>query len=185
MGEGSFRAPLVKFIPRCLCGQSNEVLAMKHLGQPELQGLCREAAAAPRGRAHQLWHVDHGDPVQRLAMALQPGTYVRPHRHAEPPKWEALFLVQGHVALLTFDDEGTVQGRVELSHADGSIVIETSAGTWHSLVALEPDSVLFEFKQGPFAPSEFAEWAPAEGSADAITIEAWLRGAQAGDRFLR
>jgi len=153
---------------------------MKQLGQGELRALCREAAAAPRRRAHQLWHADHADAVQRLAMALQPGTYVRPHRHADPPKWETMLLVRGRVALLTFDDAGAVLDRVELSQGDGSAVIETPAGVWHSLVALAPDSVLFEFKQGPFAPSEFADWAPAEDDA-AADIAAWLSGARPGD----
>lgn len=155
---------------------------MKHLSKAELQSLCREAAATPRRRTHQLWHRDHADGVQRLAMALQPGTYVRPHRHAEPPKWEALVLLEGRVSLLTFDDEGTVLERVELSRPDGCVVAETPAGTWHSLVAVEPDSVLFEFKQGPFASSEFATWAPAEDSPEAADMTSWLRSARPGDR---
>ena len=156
---------------------------MKHLSETELRALCREAASAPRRRTHQLWHLDHADCVQRLAMALQPGTYVRPHRHGEPPKWEALVLLQGQVSLLTFDDAGTVLERVELSHPRGCVVVETPAGTWHSLVAVEADSVLFEFKQGPFAPSEFAAWAPAEDSPAAGDVASWLRGARPGDRY--
>ena len=156
---------------------------MKRLSQAERRALCREAAAVPRRRTHQLWHLDHADGVQRLAMALQPGTYVRPHRHAEPPKWEALVLLKGRVSLLTFYDDGTVLERVELSHPEGSVVVETPAGQWHSLVAVEPDSVLFEFKQGPFAPSEFAAWAPAEGSTDEALVTAWLRDARPGNRY--
>ena len=156
---------------------------MKRLSQADLRALCHEAAAVPRRRTHQLWHRDHADGVQRLAMALQPGTYVRPHRHAEPPKWEALVLLKGQVSLLTFDDDGTVLERVELTHPEGCVVVETPAGKWHSLVALEPDSALFEFKQGPFAPSEFASWAPAEGGTDEALVTAWLRDARPGDRY--
>ena len=156
---------------------------MKHLSQVELQALCREAAAVPRRRTHQLWHLDHADAVQRLAMALQPGTYVRVHRHADPPKWEALALLQGRVSLLTFDDGGTVLERVELSRPDGCVMVEIPADSWHSLVALEADSVLFEFKQGPFAPSEFAPWAPTEEGPGAARAVTWLRDARPGDRF--
>ena len=156
---------------------------MKRLDRAAVEALCREAAASARGRTHQLWHIDHGDPVQRLAMALQPGTYVRPHRHAEPPKWEALVLLAGRVALLVFDDDGRVRDRVTLGHADGCVVTELPPCTWHSLVALAPDSVLFEFKQGPFAPSAFAAWAPAEGEAQAVELERWLRTAQPGERW--
>jgi cupin fold WbuC family metalloprotein len=156
---------------------------MKRIGQAELQSLCREAGEVPRRRTHQLWHRDHSDGVQRLAMALQPGTYVRPHRHADPPKWEALVLLKGRVSLLTFDDAGRVLERVELSHDDGVVVVETPAGTWHSLVALAPDAALFELKQGPFAASEFAAWAPAEDGPDAARIAVWLRDARPGDRY--
>jgi cupin fold WbuC family metalloprotein len=156
---------------------------MKRLSQVELQSLCREAAQVPRRRTHQLWHLDHADGVQRLAMALQPGTYVRPHRHADPPKWEALALLQGQVSLLTFDVDGAVLERLELSHAGGCVVVETPAGTWHSLVVVEADSVLFEFKQGPFAPSEFAAWAPAEDSPAAADVASWLRSARPGARY--
>lgn len=155
---------------------------LKRLGRVEREALCREAAGAARRRAHQLWHRDHADGVQRLAMALQPGTYVRPHRHADPSKWEALVLLSGRVSLLVFDDSGYVKERVELAHAAGAVVVETPAGTWHSLVAMEPDSALFEFKPGPFAPSEFAGWAPAEDDPDAPRIAAWLSEARPGDR---
>ena len=154
---------------------------MRRLDRPAVAALAREAAAAARGRAHQLWHADHGDPVQRLAMALQPGTYVRPHRHAEPPKWEAMVLLAGRVDVLLFDDDGRVTDRATLAGEGGSQVVEIPAAAWHSLVAVEPDSALFEFKQGPFAPSSFAGWAPDEGHSHAAAFERWLRGAQPGD----
>jgi len=156
---------------------------MKQLDAESLRALCAEAATSPRRRAHALWHADHGDPVQRLVMALQPGTYVRPHRHADPHKWEALLALRGRVALVTFDDGGRVTARMELSAAAGSQVVELPPATWHTLVALERDSVLFEFKQGPFAPQEFAAWAPAEGDAAAAAAEAWLRSAAPGARL--
>lgn len=156
---------------------------MKRLDRRAIDALAHEAAAAQRGRAHQLWHADHADAVQRLAMTLQPGTYVRPHRHAAPAKWETLILLAGCVALIVFDDDGRVVERITLAQKDGDLVVELPPATWHSLVALQPDSTLFEFKPGPFSPSEFAAWAPNEGTPEAIGIEAWLRGARPGDRW--
>ena len=50
------------------------------------------------------------------------------------------------------------------------IVTTVAHGTWHTLVSLEPGSVLFEAKGGPYAPllqEERARWAPAEGGRDA------------------
>lgn len=156
---------------------------MRTLDRHGIARMARDAAAAARGRTHQLWHVDHGDPVQRLAMALQPGTYVRPHRHDVPPKWETLILLSGHIALVVFDGDGCVIERITLAREGGVVVAELPPATWHSLVALEPDSALFEFKQGPFAPSTFAAWSPAEGDASAAAMESWLSRAQPGDRW--
>jgi cupin fold WbuC family metalloprotein len=156
---------------------------MKQLDAGSLQALCAEAADSPRRRAHALWHTDHADLVQRLVMAMQPGTYVRPHRHANPDRWETLMALRGRVALITLDDAGCVISRVELAPATGSQVVELPAGTWHTLVALARDSVLFEFKQGPYAPPESAAWAPAEGDTAAAATEAWLRSAVPGARL--
>ena len=47
---------------------------------------------------------------------------------------------------------------------------ELPPGTWHSLVALEPGTVWFEVKAGPYAPpppADVAAWAPAPGSPEA------------------
>jgi cupin fold WbuC family metalloprotein len=156
---------------------------MKQLDAESLQALCAQAADSPRQRAHLLWHADHGDAVQRLVMAMQPGTYVRPHRHANPDKWETLLALRGRVALITFDDAGRVTERIELAPQTGLRAVELPAATWHTLVALERDSVLFEVKPGPYAPQEFAEWAPAEGDASAPAAEAWLRAAAPGARL--
>jgi hypothetical protein len=46
------------------------------------------------------------DPVQRLFIALEPGTYIRPHRHPEPDKWELFVLINGAVDALLLDDDG-------------------------------------------------------------------------------
>lgn len=156
---------------------------MKRLDTESLRALCTQAADSPRQRTHALWHADHGDAVQRLVMAMQPGTYVRPHRHADPDKWETLLALRGRVVLMTFDDGGVVTGRIELAPGAGSQVVELPAATWHTLVALERDSVLFEFKPGPYAPQEFAAWAPAEGDAAAAATEVWLKSAAPGARF--
>lgn len=94
-----------------------------------------------------------------------------------------MIAVRGLMALVIFDDAGEVvravpfgAGRMgeELGVAVG---LETPPGVWHSLVALEPRSVFLEIKAGPFDPAqprEFAEWAPAEGSAEVASYLATL-----------
>ena len=52
---------------------------MKQITVTDLQQLSEEAAKSPRLRANRNLHPELSDPVQRLAIAMEPGTYVRPH----------------------------------------------------------------------------------------------------------
>jgi cupin fold WbuC family metalloprotein len=150
-----------------------------------LAELAQQAAASPRRRANFNLHPELADPVQRFLNAMEPGTYVRPHRHVTPePKWELFVALQGAVAVLCFDDAGTVAERVEIDAAGPIRAIEVSPGTWHSLVVLQPCSVLFEFKPGPYAAvsdKDFAPWAPAEGAPGAPAMQQRLARAAVGE----
>ena len=79
------------------------------------------------------------------------------------------------MALITFDDQGTVKGILRFgSQNHGNDVAagaEVASSTWHTVVALEPGCVLLEVKAGPFDPNQpkdLAPWAPEEGS-DAVS----------------
>jgi cupin fold WbuC family metalloprotein len=147
------------------------------------------AAAAQRGarrRQNRNLHPALTDPVQRLLNALELGSYVPPHRHAIPAKWELMALLTGRAVLLTFNDAGVVQERIDLDA--GTPVIEVPPATWHTLAALLPHTVLLEVKPGPYVPVasvDVAPWAPEEGSPDAVALESWFRTAAPGDRAPR
>lgn len=139
-----------------------------------LRELMKAARSAPRKRSHHLLHADHDDPHQRLLIALEPDSYIRPHRHLEPPKDETFVVLRGAIALLCFDDEGELTLASTLGPAEGVPGADCPAGLWHTLVALESGSVMIESKAGPFAPiadDDFASWAPAEGAPE---VEAYL-----------
>lgn len=158
---------------------------MKRIETTDLESLSSEAAAGERLRANRNLHDDLSEPVQRMLNAFEPGTYVRPHRHADPPKWELFLALTGSAACLTFDDVGTVTERCETTAGGPLFGLEIPAGTWHTIVALEPGTVLFELKEGPFEPladKDFAQWAPAAGSPGAPELERWLRSARPGQR---
>jgi cupin fold WbuC family metalloprotein len=74
----------------------SEFQIIDHLKVAEL---VRQAEASERKRSHLLLHAGHDDQVQRLLIALQPGTYVRPHHHSE--QWEMLILLSGRAHLLS------------------------------------------------------------------------------------
>lgn len=149
---------------------------IKQVGPAAVQALVAEAAASPRRRKNRNLHDTLNDPVQRFINAFEPGTYVRPHRH--PDKWELFALLQGAAAVLTFDDAGRVLERVDVNADDGARVVEIPQATWHTLVSIEPGTVLFEVKLGPYDPSippDFAPWAPPEGDPGAVDFERRLR----------
>lgn len=160
---------------------------MKIVTRAELAALVGEARHAPRRRKNLNLHPTLSDPVQRLLNAFEPGSYVRPHRHANPDKWEFFTILQGRALVLAFDADGIVQERHELA-PDAVPVIEIAAGTWHTLAALESGTLLLEVKPGPYIPAgpqDFAAWAPTEGSPEAVALERWFHAARVGDRAPR
>jgi cupin fold WbuC family metalloprotein len=155
---------------------------MKRVTHDDLAALSAEARTAARRRKNLNLHSRPDDPVQRLLNALEPGTYVRPHRHTAPAKWELMAVIAGRAVLLVFDDNGVARGRTELDAS--TPLVEIPPGTWHALAALESGTVLLEVKEGPYlptAPEDFAPWAPDEGTDAARTLERWFVGAHPGD----
>lgn len=153
---------------------------MKTITQLDLQQQSAAAAQAPRLRAHRNFHPELSDPVQRLAVAMEPGTYIRPHRH--PHTFELLLPLSGRFLVLNFDDHGTVTRRVVLG--EECKVIEMDAGTWHAVLSLDKGGVIFEVKNGgyqPVAEQDSAPWAPAEGQPGTEALMQWYAQAQVGD----
>lgn len=157
---------------------------MKQYTQQNLNDLSAQAQQAPRLRSHQNIHAELEDPIQRLFIAFEPHTYVRPHRHSEAGKWECFALLEGHLSLLVFDDEGTLLKRVELA-TDQTRVTEIPPNTWHTLVCFASGTKAMEIKPGPYiqpTAKDFAAWAPAEGEPAASAALRWFEAAQPGDR---
>ncbi len=157
---------------------------MELFDQKLLDDLVVKAKQSPRLRANYNVHAELNDPVQRLFIAIEPGSYVRPHRHPELEKWEFFMLVRGRIAALLFDHQGKVIRREEL-RPDGPVYgFEIPHDTWHCVVALESCTVFFEVKRGPYTPQsdkDFALWAPQEGEPGCTDFVQWLSDAQPGD----
>lgn len=123
----------------------------------------REILALQRGNA---------DTLQRMINAIEPGSYVRPHRHHAPPKSESVVLLAGSIGFVAFHEDGTLnfESCILLHRSRGAIALDCRESVWHTFFALEPNTVVFESKSGPFDPNtdkEFAPWAPAEGTPEA------------------
>jgi cupin fold WbuC family metalloprotein len=157
---------------------------MKKITPTMLEALGQQAQASPRRRANLNLHGELSDPIQRLAIAMEPDTYVRPHRH--PQTWELLYPLAGRFVVLHFDEAGVVTARAVLGQ--DAAVIETPAGGWHAVLSLDTGGVIFEVKHGPYQPiveADYALWSPAADAADAARLNDWYADAQVGDRWPR
>ena len=137
----------------------------------DLDALSCEAGSSPRRRLNLNLHGDYADPCQRLFNAVEPDSYLRPHRHTDPPKPECFVAIRGRFHLLIFNDAGNIVERVELAPQGPAVAADVPAGAWHGIIALEPGSIFFETKPGPYAPlsdKDFAPWAPPEGSPEVV-----------------
>jgi cupin fold WbuC family metalloprotein len=148
-------------------------------GRECLDALSERAAQSPRRRTNLDFHDTPAHPANRMLNAMEPDSYVRPHRHCAAFKDETFVVVKGAFGVVLFDERGGV-ARTALLRAGGDLIgAHVPTGTYHSIVALEPASVFFEVKAGPYDPSaakDFAPWAPEEGSAEAPDYLRKLRG---------
>ena len=113
---------------------------MKIINEQLLDETQAKALQSPRLRMNYNFHERLDDPINRLLNAMEPGTYLRPHRHLNPAKDEIFLLLRGKV--------------------------------------LESGSVIYEIKQGPFAPlapENLAPWSPeAEDTEGVKKYLEWL-----------
>lgn len=133
-----------------------------------LVALGQKAKQVARKRINHNFH-ELSDTVQRMLNAIEPDSYVRPHRHFDPPKVETFLVLKGRLAVVFFEDTGAMQEVIVLSETVKGIDIRP--GVWHSIVALEPSTVIFEVKTGPYIQAtdkDFASWAPAENTPGAL-----------------
>lgn len=130
----------------------------------DLDTLAAQAKASPRRRANFNLHPELADPVQRLAIAMEPDTVVLPHRH--PQSFELLYALRGRFVVLHFDDAGVVTLRSVLG--EDCVMVETPANTWHAVLSLDSGGVIFEVKQGPYVQAQGGDTAP------------WSRGKKPG-----
>ena len=144
--------------------------APRCLGARELDALIEQARSSPRRRKNFNFHPGDAHPGHRLLNAVEPDSYICPHRHLAEHKDETLVVVRGAFGALFFDEHGAITNRVVIGAAGEYIGVDIPRGVFHTLVALESGSVFLEAKAGPYdaaTDKELAPWAPREDSADA------------------
>jgi len=160
---------------------------MKTITKSQLIAITNDAKQAARKRSHYNLHADFADAVQRMCVAIEPDSYVRPHVHTEKNKWELIILLSGAIEIVIFDHTGAISEKIMLSADSGSCSVEIPSNTVHSLHSLESGTVFFEIKEGPYSPfnsNDFADWSPNENEVEQVRrYQAWCRCASIGERF--
>ncbi len=130
-----------------------------------------KARTSKRRRMNFNFHKDPSATLQRMLNAIEPGTYIQPHKHENPDKVEAFFVLRGKILVVEFDDEGNISDHIILNPLVGNFGAEIPPRTWHSIISLEKNSVAYEVKDGPYdatVDKNFASWAPGEGDPNAM-----------------
>jgi cupin fold WbuC family metalloprotein len=125
----------------------------------------------PRRRQNFNFHNENSATLQRMLNALELDTYIQPHKHENPDKVEAFFVLRGRILVVEFDDEGNITEHIILDSHIGNYGAEIAPRTWHTIICLEASSVAYEVKDGPYnaaVDKNFASWAPTEGDEKGI-----------------
>lgn len=121
---------------------------------------------SPRQRIIQPLHKTADAQLHRMLNAMQPGSYIQPHRHLFPPKAESVIVLRGAIYVFIFNNDGIIDAIHTVKAGSINLGIDSEPGVFHTFAAIEKDTVLFEVKPGPYNQADdkdFAPWAPAEG----------------------
>ncbi|WP_440682812.1 WbuC family cupin fold metalloprotein [Cysteiniphilum halobium] len=159
---------------------------MKKIDHALMTVMAQNAKESPRLRAHHNFHPELSDSVNRLAIYLKKGTYIRPHRHSESHKWELIIALKGQIGVVIYDDTSAIVDKFILGVGGNALGFEMTPNTWHSLYAISEDAMFFEVKPGPFMPTvegDFARWAPKEGDKEVPEFIQWQECAKVGESY--
>ena len=117
-----------------------------------LDKISKQAKDSPRLRMNYNFHQNLDEKCHRFLNAVEPGTEVPIHKH--PTKDETFVLLRGKVKVTTHNDDSSIIESIVLCPEEGTYGVNIPKGVWHSLEAIEPNSVIFESKEGPFVPHE-------------------------------
>ena len=117
-----------------------------------LDDLSAQAKASPRLRMNLNFHESLKDKCHRFLNAVEPGADIPIHRH--PEKDESFVVLRGRIRVTTYNDDGSIIESIVLNPSEGRYGVNVEKNVWHTVEAMEPNSVIFECKEGPYVPHE-------------------------------
>ena len=117
-----------------------------------LDDLSAQAKASPRLRMNLNFHKSLDDKCHRFLNAVEPMADIPVHRH--PKKDESFVVLRGRIRVTTYNDDGSIIESIVLTPSEGRYGVNVEKNVWHTVEAMEPRSVIFECKEGPYVPHE-------------------------------
>lgn len=115
-----------------------------------LNQVSSQAKESSRLRMNYNLHEHLDDKTHRFFNAMEPGTVVPIHRHRDTA--ETFMLVRGKMRVVFYDDDKNIIEDTILSSVNGNYGVHIPVGVWHCVEILEPNTVTFEVKEGPYVP---------------------------------
>lgn len=125
---------------------------MKIIDNELLDMLTAQAVNDERLRKNYNLHSSLNENVQRLLNAMEPGTQLPVHRHIHTD--ETYLVLKGSLNVLFYSENKKLTQTILLNPKIGKYGISIPAAQWHTVEILEKGTVIFEVKQGPYAPLE-------------------------------
>ena len=99
---------------------------MKRIDGKLIRSLNNQAKRSDRKRINYNFHDGSQDPLQRMLNAMQPGTYLQPHKHENPDKREVFLALTGRFVVIQFNDDGPTVS-LELN-AGATVIVDETIG---------------------------------------------------------
>lgn len=115
-----------------------------------LDSLTAKAGECERLRMNLDLRTSQNDTSQRMLNALEPGTELPIHRHRFSA--ETVVVVRGSLKEVFYNDNGEVTDTILMQAGGACPALQIPAGQWHTVEVLEPGTVIFEAKDGVYAP---------------------------------
>ena len=123
-----------------------------------LDNLIEQAKQNPRTRQNMDLRTTPEDNSQRMLNAMEPDTIVPIHRHKHSS--EVLAVIRGRICQnfydVTLNEQGervaTLTESLEIAAGDSCSICIVPKGAWHKAESLETGTIIFEAKDGAYAP---------------------------------
>ena len=121
------------------------------LDQKIIDQTSEKARKSPRLRMNYNFHPTLDDKVQRFINCLEMGTKIDIHHHKVD---EIVVVIKGSIkAILYAEDHSIIEEKI-IDPKKGVYGVQLPKNVYHTMECLEPGTVLFEVKEGPFLTHE-------------------------------